>query len=223
MPAAALFRPSFLWRLLWPLPAVPSWPSRPRRRPTFLRGSSSKACRTTDEAGASAPVRPSTLITDGLALPPPRGPVAEQQAGDQAQQQHRQQPEQGAVAAHPAAQPALGLGGVADGRHLERAGGRPLGRGVGALILEHVEEPQPHGRDRVTAGQAVALVGNDLGAAVGAGGPVLRVGGHRHQAHVRHVRRLAEGALDVFAGAGGTGRSRRLPRSPRTRPGRRGT
>ena len=41
--------------------------------------------------------------------------------------------------------PSWGGRAVADGRDLERGGRGPLGCRIGALLLEHVEEAEPHG------------------------------------------------------------------------------
>ena len=194
---------------------------RGRRGRRFRRGHSrGRGGRRRAEGGAAGEF---DLHDRGAALARARGPVAEQKAGDQAQQQHRQQPEDGAVATDPAAQiPAA----VADRsrRAWPRAWPEPTTEGPGGC-------PGPGAR---RGSQAVPVTPGDRRTGSSAGrrpprrhswrtwsrpgleGTAIRLKSATGPAS-------AEGACDVFAGAGSRGAPRRPPRSPRTRRGRRGT
>ncbi len=150
------------------------------------------------------------LLAGRLAL---GDPVADEQAGDDRQQQHRQQPEQARVAAQPGVRTRYGLDhrGVAGRQRGDLAlAARVGGLGVG---LEHVEEREPHGRHRLAARQAVALVGRERRAAVRATRGVLwLLGGHGREAHG------CVALLPAVRSAGRTGRTIRPahPNAPRT-------
>jgi hypothetical protein len=117
------------------------------------------------------------LLSGRLGL---RDPVTHEQAHDQRHQQHRHHAEEAGVAAQPA-----GRAGRLEQRGVrECRPGRSLSGVWLTVVLEHVEERQPHRRAWLTARQAIALIGDERRSAARARRAGL-LGGHGHQAHVR--------------------------------------
>ena len=138
----------------------------------------------------------------------PGEPVPDEQPDQQRGEQHPEQAEETGVAT----QRAKRTGRI--GRRLIAGGGgraEDRRRGRPRLGLEHVEEGEAHGRGGTPAGEAVALVGGERGAAPGAGSggrawaPSSVDVGRGITSMGASTRTSPEGPADVVAGAGGAG------------------
>ena len=220
--AAALFRLSFLWQLLALSSALRSADSSCSPRASWRAGVVGDAPRPRSREAAEAFDLRSSAARRGVRLLCAH-PVTDEQAGDQAQQQHGEQAEQARVAPQPAGgAPRAGSSGgrSSSRRRRSRASApRPAARRLG---LQHVEEREPHGR-----GTVARRTGSSAGRRPAARRSSRR--SSRAAADGNGTRLMArsvgssERAADVVARARRRAAPRRPARRCRTRRGRRGT